>query len=108
MNQKQIQQWLKAFFYVGVIFFAFAGSAFASDSTGISDLDTQATAFQQGIKVFAKWGGILLVVGTGAVIGFGKAQGQVATYLCYAAIALGLILAAWGWFANSFSQGFAF
>lgn len=101
-------QYGKAILIVALLFLLFISRAHASDSTGISDLDTQATAFQQGVKVFAKWGGILLVVITGVVIGTGKAQGQVATFLAYAAIALGCILAAWGWFANSFSSGFAF
>lgn len=106
--QEVLVQYGKAILIVALLCLLFIGRAHASDSTGISDLDTQATAFQQGVKVFAKWGGILLVVITGVIIGTGKAQGQVANYLAYAAIALGCILAAWGWFANSFSSGFVF
>ena len=108
MKQSKLNQWAKAIFYVAVIFFAFAGSAFASDTTGVPDLDTQATAFKSGIGYFAKYGGILLVVITGALVGFGKAQGQTAHYIAAAAIALGLITAAWGWFGNSFAYGFVF
>ena len=106
VNSKNNIQWMKAIFFVLCV--AGAQLAFATDSTGISDLDTQATAFQSGVKVFAKWGGILAMSVTGALIGFGKAQGQVATYICYALLGIGFIGAGWGWFGNSFSQGFAF
>ena len=101
-------QWGKAIIIVAVLFGVFTGSAFASDTTGIPDLNTQATAFMTGIQFFAKWGGILLICITALLIGFGKAQGQVAHYLASAAIAIGLLTAAWGWFGTSFSHGFVF
>jgi hypothetical protein len=104
----RVQQYLKTAFFITLLFLCFIASAHATDSTGISDLDTQATAFQSGVKVFAKWGGILAMAVTGALIGFGKAQGQVATYICWALLGIGFIGAGWGWFGNSFSQGFAF
>ena len=86
----------------------FAGAVFASDTTGISDLDTQATAFKTAIMYLAKYGGIALIVIMGLMVGFGKAQGQTATLLCSGAIAIGLISAAWGWFGESFAHGFVF
>lgn len=100
-------QWIKIIMILFMLG-AFAGSAFASDTTGIPDLNTQATAFMTGISFFAKWSGILLICITAMLIGFGKAQGQVAHYLASAAIAIGLLTAAWGWFGTSFSHGFIF
>lgn len=81
---------------------------FATDSTGVSQLDTQATAFQTAIRVFAKWGGILMIVIAGVMFGSGKAQGQSAHLLFGIVLAIGLIMGAWGWFSNNFSYGFAF
>lgn len=93
---------------VALLCLLFIGNAYASDSTGIPDLDTQASAFQKGIQVFAKWGGILIIIMAALIIGTGKAQGQVASNIAYVAIAIGMILAAWGWFSNSFTHGFIF
>lgn len=83
-------------------------NVFATDSTGVSQLDTQATAFQTGIRVFAKWGGILMIVIAGVLFGSGKAQGQTGHLLFGIVLAIGLIMGAWGWFSNNFSYGFSF
>lgn len=106
-QKDEMFQWLKAILLVAALTL-FMGAAHAADSTGVADLDKQATAFQSGVKMVAKWGGILLVVLTGILIGTGKAQGQTATYLAYAGIAIGLVIAAWGWFSNNFTEGFVF
>ncbi|MDQ5921628.1 MAG: hypothetical protein QG673_1687 [Pseudomonadota bacterium] len=103
-----VMEYCKAFFFVAIIMLLFMGTAHAADSTGVADLDKQATAFEQGIKVFAKWGGILSVIVAGALIGFGKAQGQTATIICYSVLCIGFIGAAWGWFSTSFTEGFVF
>jgi hypothetical protein len=101
-------QTLKTIFWILILFGAFAGSAFASDSINIEELNKPAQSFINGIEFFAKWGGILLICITALMIGFGKAQGQVAHYLASAAIAIGLLSAAWGWFGTSFTHGFVF
>jgi hypothetical protein len=58
--------------------------------------------------MFAKWGGILMIVIGGVVIGSGKAQGALANTIFGIVLAIGLIMGAWGWFSANFSQGFAF
>lgn len=107
-SKKEILQWTKAILFVAILFGIFSGSAFAADSTGIQDLDNQASKVQMGLQVFAKWGGIAMIVITGIIIGTGKAQGDTARLLCVLAIAVGLIVAAWGWFLTSFTNGFMF
>ena len=103
---KQIMNKAKAICFIGSTFLL--NHVFATDSTGVSQLDTQATAFQTAVRVFAKWGGILMIVIAGVMFGSGKAQGQSAHLLCGIVLAIGLIMGAWGWFANNFSYGFAF
>ncbi len=83
-------------------------NVFATDSTGVAQLDTQATAFETGVRVFAKWGGILMIVIAGVIFGSGKAQGQSGHLLFGIVLAIGLIMGAWGWFSDNFSYGFAF
>lgn len=92
--------------FLGSIFLL--NNVFATDSTGVSQLDTQASAFQTGVRVFAKWGGILMIVIAGVIFGSGKAQGQSGHLLFGIVLAIGLIMGAWGWFSNNFSYGFAF
>lgn len=81
---------------------------FATDSTGVQQLDTQATVFQTAVRVFAKWGGIVMIVIAGIMFGSGKAQGQSAHLLFGIVLAIGLIMGAWGWFSANFTYGFAF
>lgn len=106
-NQEQLVQWAKAILFVGILM-CLMSLAYATDSTGVADLDKQATAFQSGIKTFAKWGGICMIVVTGVIFGSGKAQGQTAQLLTGVVLAIGLIMGAWGWFSSNFSYGFAF
>ena len=108
-HQEVLLQYLKAIIFIGILLLCFIASAHASDSTGIDELDTKSTMFQQGVKVFAKWGGILAVVISALLIGFGKAQGQTAQLLAGTVICCGLGLAGWGWYSSgSFANGFAF
>ena len=104
--QQNSKQWLKAFLFVGLLMFA--QIAAASDTTGIDDLDTQGKTWQNSISYAAKYGGIGFAVIMALMIGFGKAQGQLATLLASGAIAIGLLSAAWGYFGNNFSHGFVF
>lgn len=107
--KESIIGWAKAILIVSVLFGLFSASAFAADSVGISDLDSHGlSAFEQGIKAFAKWGGILMIIVTFIMIGSGYAQGQVAGKLLWAGLAVGGLFAAFGWFGNSFTYGFQF
>ena len=105
MNENS-KQWLKAIFAVALLMCA--QLAFASETTGIPDLDKQGTTWQNSLGYAAKYGGIGLVVILALMIGFHKCQGQIATYLASAGIALGLLSAGWGYFGDSFSHGFVF
>ncbi|MDQ5921828.1 MAG: hypothetical protein QG673_1887 [Pseudomonadota bacterium] len=93
------------FLFIALLSFKFA---LASDTTGIPDLDTQATAAEQMIEFVAKWGGIAMIVVVVLAIGFGKAKGEIAYALCAVGIAIGGLSAAWGWFGTSFAHGFVF
>lgn len=90
------------------IIILFISNTYASDTTGIPDLDTQATAAEQMIEFVAKWGGIAMIVVVVLAIGFGKAKGEIAYALCAVGIAIGGLSAAWGWFGTSFAHGFVF
>jgi magnesium-transporting ATPase (P-type) len=110
-NKEDHQYWLKVMmraFLLLLILMMFTALAHATDSTGVSQLDTQATVFQKGVQMFAKWGGILAIVVGGFMLGSGKAQGQTAQVLFGLVAAIGIIMGAWGWFSNNFSYGFAF
>ena len=104
--ESEVKDWLKALLYVGLLM-SLMMLAHATDSTGISQLDDPATKFQKGVQVFAKWGGILMIVIAGIVLGSGQAQGQTAKVLFGVVLAVGCIMGAWGWFSNNFSYGFA-
>jgi|GEM_PF-2847267 len=104
----ELKQWLKAIALCALLMILMFGIAHATDSSGIQELDDQSTKFQNGVKVFAKWGGILMIVIGGVVIGSGKAQGALANTIFGIVLAIGLIMGAWGWFSANFSQGFAF
>jgi hypothetical protein len=106
-NRALFIQWSKAVFYV-MLLMAFMMVAHATDQTGISQLDDSASKFQKGVQVFAKWGGILMIVIAGVVFGSGQAQGQTAKLLFGIVLAVGCIMGAWGWFSANFSYGFAF
>lgn len=102
-----IKEWLKAFFWVALLM-AFMVAAHATDSTGVADLDQKSTNFQNGVKTFAKWGGILAIVIGGVLLAKGDAQGQTAKVIFGIVLGAGVIMGAWGWFSDNFSYGFAF
>lgn len=106
--KEEAKQWAKAFFWVAVLLIGFMAIAHATDSTGITDLDSKATQFQSGVKSFAKWGGILMIVVGGVVLASGQAQGQTAKLLFGILLGVGCIMGAWSWFSDKFTYGFAF
>lgn len=107
LHNEELKQWAKAFFWVALLMSVMM-FAHAADSTGIKDLDSKATQFQSGVKSFAKWGGILMIVIGGVVLASGQAQGQTAKLLFGILLGVGCVLGAWSWFSDSFTQGFAF
>lgn len=106
-SREEMLQWAKALLMV-MLLMSLMMLAHATDSTGVTDLDNKATNFQNGIKAFAKWGGILMIVIGGVVLASGQAQGQTAKVIFGIVLGAGAIMGAWGWFSNNFSYGFAF
>lgn len=106
-SREELLQWGKALLWVALLM-SLMMLAHATDSTGVTDLDNKATNFQNGIKAFAKWGGILMIVIGGVVLASGQAQGQTAKVIFGIVLGAGAIMGAWGWFSNNFSYGFAF
>lgn len=98
--------WLKALLIVGCLLGI--RLAFASDVTGISDLNTQLDNGKSTLGAFARWGGITVIVTGALVIGSGRAKGEVANWLWGIAIMIGIICAAWGYFKTQFADGFVF
>lgn len=79
---------------------------YASDTVNIDGLNTVISSGQQMIKVFAKWGGLAMIVFTGVMIGMHKAKGEIAGVLTWAGLGCGLIIAAFGWWNTIFTSGF--
>jgi hypothetical protein len=80
----------------------------SQDMTGISDVDSMLTTGQNIIKVAAKWGGIMTVVGAALALGSGRLEGALAHTVCKILIVIGLLVAAFTFFGNKISWGFAF
>lgn len=81
---------------------------YASDTTGISEIDTPAGYGKNIIKMIAKWGGIAMIVTGAIMLGNGKLKGEAMSWLAGLICALGLIMAAFGWWDTNFTKGFAF
>lgn len=101
----QSRQWYKAFMLVLFLMF-FMTLAHATDSTGVTTLDDPASTFQKGVQMFAKWAGIIAIVGGGYMLGSGEARGQAAKVIFGIVLMIGFIMAAWGWFSSNFTYGF--
>lgn len=82
--------------------------ATAADTVDIGDLNTKLSSGKQLLQFGAKWGGIGVVVAAGLGLASGKLDGQVGEKICKGLIGLGLIMSAFSWFGDSFTNGFAF
>ena len=82
-------------------------TSWAMDTTGLSGLDTTIGSGQQVLKVAAKWGGIGILVAAAILFGSGKAKGEALTWLFWLVLACGLIIAGFGWWTTTFTEGFA-
>lgn len=92
------------------IFYGIFYSAFtiAQDTTGINDIDDMLNSGQNIIKVAAKWGWILTVVGGALALGSGRLEGALAHTICKILIVIGLLIAAFTFFGQKISWGFSF
>ena len=91
-----------------VVLLLYSGFTNAADQTGITGIDTMITSGQNIIKVAAKWGGILTVVGSALALGSGRLEGALAQTVCKILIVVGLLVAAFTYFSTQLGVGFAF
>ncbi len=84
--------------------------AFASTTTGITQIDENTGIGEKILTVAGKWGGVGLLVAAGVMFGMGKMKGEALGFAFYLLIGLGLISAGFGWWAtgSGFGNGFAF
>mgnify|MGYP006090165291 CR=1 FL=1 len=82
-------------------------TSWAMDSTGLTGLDTTIDSGQKVLKVAAKWGGIGILISAAILFGSGKAKGEALTWLFWLVLACGLIIAGFGWWTTTFTEGFA-
>ena len=81
---------------------------YASDTTGISDVDDMLKTGQTIVGVAAKWGGIVTVVVAALALGSGKLQGAASQAVSKVFIVIGLLIAAYSYFGKEISWGFSF
>jgi hypothetical protein len=96
--------------YLFITFLLYSFMAFASTTTGIQQIDHNATIAESILTVTAKWGGVGLLVAAGVMFGLGKMKGEALGFAFYLLIGLGLISAGFGWWAtgSGFGEGFSF
>lgn len=103
----------KIFFYLQygsfyLSFMLYSIIAKAQDTTSIDGVDDMLKSGQNIVKVSAKWGGIITVVGAALALGSGRLEGALAQTICKVLIVIGLLVAAMTFFGNKISWGFSF
>lgn len=93
-------------FYIS--FLLYSAIVKAQDTTSIDGVDDMLKSGQNLVKVAAKWGGIITVVGAALALGSGRLEGALAQTLCKVLIVIGLLVAAMTFFGNKISWGFSF
>lgn len=91
-----------------LFFVLYSVLAKAQDNVSIDGVGDMITTGQDMIRVAAKWGGIITVVGAALALGSGKLEGALAQTICKVIIVIALIIAAFGYFGKQISWGFAF
>jgi hypothetical protein len=91
-----------------ICLFLYTGVLWAQDVTNISGVDDMLVAGQSMLKVAAKWGGIVTVVGAALALGRGRLEGALAQTICKILVVVGLLIAAMSFFGDKISWGFAF
>lgn len=94
--------------YISFILLFFTTFLYAQDSIGIGEVDDMLQSGQSMIRVAAKWGGILTVVGAAITLGRGRLEGALAQTICKILIVIGLLVAAFSYFGSKVSWGFNF
>jgi len=89
-------------------FFIYSIVVKAQDVTSIDGVDDMLKSGQNIVKVSAKWGGIITVVGAALALGSGRLEGALAQTICKVLIVIGLLIAAMTFFGNKISWGFSF
>lgn len=80
----------------------------AQNMTNIDGVDDMLMSGQSIIKVAAKWGGVVTVVGAALALGSGRLEGALAQTICKILIVVGLLIAAMTFFGEKISWGFSF
>ena len=97
---QRLQFWLWWIFYSTL--------AYSQDNVNIEGVSDMIRSGQDMIRVAAKWGGILTVVGAALALGGGRLEGALAQTICKVVIVIALIMAAFGYFGKQISWGFSF
>lgn len=81
---------------------------YATELTGVDGIDDMVGSGQKILMVAAKWGGITTVVGAALALGRGRLEGALAQTICKILVVIGLLIAAFGFFKQKLTFGFAF
>lgn len=93
---------------LAICLFVYTRLIWAQDVSNISGVDDMLVAGQSILKVGAKWGGIVTVVGSALALGSGRLEGALAQTVCKILVVIGLLIAAMSFFGDKISWGFAF
>lgn len=84
-------------------------NAHAADTTTLpGPVNDLLSGGQSVIKVAAKWGGILTVVGGALALGSGRLEGALAQTVCKVIVVIGILSIAVSYFGGLITYGFAF
>lgn len=93
--------------YFAISMLIYTGMIQAQDLTNIDGVDDMLKSGQDIIKVAAKWGGVVTVVGGALALGSGRLEGALAQTICKILIVVGLLMAAMTFFGSKISWGFS-
>ena len=99
-------QWLKAIFFVSLLFAA--NYAMATDSMSIAELNQTTQDVKSSTNVAAGVGGLVVVVLAGLIIGFGRNKAEIAGMLIGLFVMTGVIAYGYGTYKSRISEGFDF
>jgi hypothetical protein len=99
---------LRKTIFNAICLYLYSKIIWAQDVSNISGVDDMLIAGQGMLKVAAKWGGIVTVVGAALALGSGRLEGALAHTICKILIVVGLLIAAMTFFGTKISWGFTF
>jgi ABC-type antimicrobial peptide transport system permease subunit len=106
MFNKNTNNWLKAIFFVSLLFAA--NYAMATDSMSITELNQTTQDVKSSGNVVAGVGGFIVIVLAGLIIGFGRNKAEIAGLLTGLFIMTGVIAYGYGTYKSRISEGFDF